>query len=59
MAHHLAAITIEHIGNTWRICNNGICIEHRQEWQARVFYHQMIANAALLPHGPISNTVEL
>jgi hypothetical protein len=41
MAHHLAIATIEHIGNVWRVCANGICKEHQQEWQAKVFYHQM------------------
>lgn len=44
MAHHLATATIEHIGAIWRVCGNGICKEHQQEWQARVFYHQMINN---------------
>jgi hypothetical protein len=44
MTHHLAIATIEHIGNIWRVCANGICKEHHQEWQAKVFYHQMISN---------------
>ena len=44
MAHHSAATTIEHIGSMWRVCTNGVCKEHRQEWQAKVYYHQMINN---------------
>jgi hypothetical protein len=44
MAPHLAVTTIEHIGSTWRVCTNGVCKEHRQEWQAKVYYHQMINN---------------
>lgn len=44
MAHHLAITTIEHIGSIWRVCANGICKEHQQEWQAKVFYHQMTNN---------------
>jgi len=44
MAHRLATTTIEHIGSMWRVCTNGICREHRQEWQAKVYYHQMINN---------------
>lgn len=44
MTPHSAATTIEHIGSMWRVCTNGICKEHRQEWQAKVYYHQMISN---------------
>ena len=44
MAPRLATATIEHIGSIWRVCANGICKEHQQEWQAMVFYHQMINN---------------
>jgi hypothetical protein len=44
MAPRLATTTIEHIGSIWRVCANGICKEHQQEWQAKVFYHQMISN---------------
>ena len=44
MAPHLATATIEHIGAIWRVCANGICKEHQQEWQAIVFYHQMTNN---------------
>ena len=44
MAPRLATATIEHIGAIWRVCANGICKEHQQEWQAKVFYHQMISN---------------
>jgi hypothetical protein len=47
MAHHLAIATIEHIGNVWRVCANGICKEHQQEWQAKVFYHQMTNNPSV------------
>jgi hypothetical protein len=58
MAHHLAIATIEHIGSIWRVCANGICKEHHQEWQARVFYHQMTANDALHPRVITSNMVD-
>jgi hypothetical protein len=44
MTHHLAIATIEHIDSIWRVCANGVCKEHQQEWQARVYYHQMINN---------------
>jgi hypothetical protein len=44
MAHRSATTTIEHIGSMWRVCANGVCKEHRQEWQAKVYYHQMINN---------------
>lgn len=44
MAHHSAATTIEHIDSMWRVCTNGVCREHQQEWQAKVYYHQMINN---------------
>ena len=44
MAHRLATTTIEHIGSMWRVCTDGICREHQQEWQAKVYYHQMINN---------------
>ena len=36
--------TIERIDNTWRVCSNGICKEHHQEWQARIFFHQLLSN---------------
>jgi hypothetical protein len=44
MTHRLATTTIEHIGSMWRVCTDGICREHQQEWQAKVYYHQMINN---------------
>ena len=44
MAPHSAIATIEHVNSMWRVCGNGICKEHRQEWQAKVYYHQMINN---------------
>ena len=44
MTHHLAIATIEHIDSIWRVCANGTCKEHQQEWQAKVYYHQMINN---------------
>jgi hypothetical protein len=38
--------TIEKIytgsGYVWRVCVAGMCKEHQQDWQALVFYHQMI-----------------
>lgn len=56
MAHHLEPVTIEQIGDTWRVCVAGMCKEHHQEWQARVFYHQMTATAAPQAHDPATNT---
>jgi hypothetical protein len=47
MAHRLATTTIEHIGSIWRVCTDGICREHQQEWQAKVYYHQMINNPSV------------
>ena len=44
MAPRLEAATIEQVGDMWRVCADGICREHQQEWQAKVFYHQMISN---------------
>ena len=44
MTPHSAITTIEHINSIWRVCANGVCKEHRQEWQAKVYYHQMINN---------------
>ena len=44
MAPHSAAASIEYTNNVWRVCVAGMCKEHQQEWQARVFYHQMINN---------------
>ena len=44
MTLHSAATTIEHINSIWRVCTNGVCKEHQQEWQAKVYYHQMINN---------------
>lgn len=58
MAHHLATATIEHIGVIWRVCANGICKEHQQEWQAKVFYHQMTATDAPQLRDPASNMVD-
>ena len=58
MAPHLAIATIEHIGAIWRVCANGICKEHQQEWQARVFYHQMTAIDAMPPHGMAPNMID-
>jgi len=39
--------TIERIDNTWRVCSNGICKEHHQEWQARIFFHQLLSNPSV------------
>ena len=44
MAPHSAITTIEHVNSMWRVCTNGVCKEHQQEWQAKVFYHQMTNN---------------
>jgi hypothetical protein len=41
MAPRLEVATIEQVGDMWRVCADGICREHQQEWQAKVFYHQM------------------
>jgi hypothetical protein len=34
--------TIEKVGDVWRVTYAGMIKEHRQEWQARVFYEQAI-----------------
>lgn len=44
MAHHLVTSTIKNIDNVWQVCVNGICKSHKQQWQAEVYYHQMISN---------------
>lgn len=31
-------------GPVWRVCVDGVCREHQQQWQADVFYHQMLNN---------------
>lgn len=41
--------TIQRHGDVWRVCVAGMCKDHRQEWQAKVFYHQMIESTALQP----------
>jgi hypothetical protein len=43
MAPRLEAATIEQVGDIWRVCADGICREHQQEWQARVFWHQAVS----------------
>ena len=58
MAPHLAAASIEYTNNVWRVCVAGMCKEHQQEWQARVFYHQMTASDALHPRVMASNMVD-
>jgi hypothetical protein len=58
MAHRSATTTIEYKNNVWRVCVAGMCKEHQQEWQARVFYHQMTASDALHPHVMASNMVD-
>jgi hypothetical protein len=52
----MPAPTIECNNGIWRVCVAGMCREHQQDWQAWVFYHQMISNyvpstavASLLP----------
>lgn len=37
-------MSIQKVGNVYRVCVAGMCKEHQQEWQAKVFYHQMINN---------------
>lgn len=34
--------TIEKVDDIWRVTYAGMIKEHRQEWQARVFYEQTI-----------------
>jgi hypothetical protein len=34
--------TISRYQDVWRVCFNGMCREHRQQWQALIFYHQML-----------------
>ena len=43
MAPRLEVATIEQVGDMWRVCADGICKEHQQEWQARVFWHQAVS----------------
>jgi hypothetical protein len=35
-------MSIQKIGDTYRVCVAGMCKDHQQEWQAKVFYHQML-----------------
>ena len=58
MAPHSAAASIEYTNNVWRVCVAGMCKEHQQKWQARVFYHQMTATDALHPRVMASNMVD-
>ncbi len=37
---------IQKVGNVWRVCLAGMCKDHQQEWQAKVFYHQMLESSA-------------
>jgi len=34
--------SIEKVNDVWRVTYAGMIKEHRQEWQARVFYEQAI-----------------
>lgn len=45
MTHHSANISLEKVGQVWRVCLAGVCREHAQKWQAEVFYHQMLNNS--------------
>lgn len=43
-------------GIVWRVCVAGICKEHWQDWQARVFYHALcdmygVSNPSALEDG--------
>jgi hypothetical protein len=42
MARRLEVATIEQVGDMWRVCADGICREHQQEWQARVSCPQAV-----------------
>lgn len=33
-------------GWVYRVCLNGMCKDHAQDWQAWVFYHQMLNQPA-------------
>jgi hypothetical protein len=37
-------MSIQKIGDIYRVCVAGMCKDHQQEWQAKVFYHQMLVN---------------
>ena len=37
-------MSIQKIGDIYRVCVAGMCKDHQQEWQAEVFYHQMLAS---------------
>jgi|DEB0MinimDraft_6_1074348.scaffolds.fasta_scaffold00627_9 hypothetical protein len=41
---------MQKVGDTWRVCIAGMCKDHKQEWQAKVFYHQMLSNAQSQVH---------
>lgn len=45
MVRHSTIITLEKVGQAWRVCSAGVCREHQQKWQAEVFYHQMLNNS--------------
>ena len=44
MTHRLVPSTMKVVDNSWQVCVNGICKSHKQQWQAQVYYHQMISN---------------
>lgn len=46
MVRPSASITLEKVGEIWRVCLAGVCREHAQKWQAEVFYHQMLNNSS-------------
>jgi hypothetical protein len=50
--------TIERIytgsGYVWRVCVAGMCKQHQQDWQALVFYHQMLNSYPQSTGAPVS-----
>jgi len=53
--------TIEKIytgsGYVWRVCVAGMCKEHQQDWQALVFYHQMLNSYPQSTVAPVSPVI--
>lgn len=41
MVHPLEP-TIKRHNDKWRVCYNGMCRDHAQDWQAFIFFHQML-----------------
>lgn len=51
-------MSIKKVNDVYRVCIAGICKEHKQEWQAKVFYHQMQATAQPPAPDPKANKAD-